>query len=94
VLFRSVFDKGDRVSIFVCSGEDDYNMLYTIKTGQTVAIGDKVTYDFATNTIQTVTLATQMPIGTATQSGTAGNVIAVNIKTAGLGLKETITTLV
>ena len=87
------FVKGQDVAVFQCLGEKEYDFLYTVKTGLSVAALGNATYELATNTVKTAG-ATDIVIGKFMQSAGTGEVVKVNIKTAGLGIADAITTLV
>jgi hypothetical protein len=87
------FAKGDAIEVFETLGEDEYTMLYTVASGQSVTAGNKATYVVASNTVKEAG-STDIPIGYFAESGAAGDIVRVNMKNfAGIGLKEPITTL-
>lgn len=86
------FVKGQTITAFQTLGEKENDFLYVVKTGVSVTALTNATYELATNTVKPAG-ATDIVIGKFIQSGAAGNVVAVSIKTAGMGIADTITTL-
>ena len=87
------FVKGQFVTVFQSLGDKAHDFLYTVKTGVSVTTLGNATYEQATNTVKPAG-ATDIVIGKFIQSAGAGEVVKVNIKTAGMGIADAITTLV
>ena len=86
------FVKGQNVSVFQCFGDKEHDFLYQVKTGSTVTALGNATYELATNRVKTAG-ATDIVIGKFMQAAGSNEVVKVNIKTAGMGIADTITTL-
>jgi len=89
---QNQFVTGDTITVFQTLGVKEDEFYYEIKTGETVSVGDAITYDTATNSIKTAG-ATDIKCGFALQSGGSQDIVRCSIKTAGMDIKPTITSL-